>query len=586
MSRHLVLVLSLVLLATVALAPAPAAAHFHPIACADLPFAPIPNTTITTAQTIPAGTILIPSPFGPPQPASVPNHCYLEGKISERVSSVDGKPYALGFAMRLPVDWNGRFFFQGGGGTDGNIGSALGNLGNGQTDSAILRGYAVVSTDGGHTAEPVPGIGGVLFGIDPQARIDFGYNALDKVTRIAKLIIKLHYGERPRYSYFIGCSNGGRQGMVASQRFPEHFDGIVAGDPGFNLPKAGVAEAWDSQAFASIATLVDVNGQPYLPTTFSFGDLALVANAVLNKCDALDGLGDGIIDNLPACHFDPSTLQCPGAKDATCLSPEQVTVLETVFNGARNSEGRRLYSNWPYDAGVGDPGWRIWKIGFPSAPPFINNAINLTLGAGAVPYVFMTPPDTPAGNQLVQYMLEFDFDLDAPRIFQTSGIYNQSSMEFMSANSTDLREFRKHRNKLIIYHGASDPVFSVNDTIRWYRRLRWKTHGTADHFARLFVIPGMTHCSGGPATDAFDALTPIVNWVENGEAPDQIAATARNTTPWPGRTRPLCPYPEQTRYNGSGDINNAANFSCAKPHHHHDHDFDRHHFDFDHHDDD
>jgi len=166
MSRRLVLVLSIALLATVALAPPPAAAHVHTFACADLVSASLPHTTITTAQTIPAGIILVPGPFGPPQPASVPDHCYLEGKINERVSSVDGKPYAIGFALRLPVDWNGRFFFQGGGGTDGNLGSALGNLGTGQTDSAILRGYAVVSTDAGHQPEPVPGIGGVLFGID------------------------------------------------------------------------------------------------------------------------------------------------------------------------------------------------------------------------------------------------------------------------------------------------------------------------------------------------------------------------------------------------------------------------------------
>ena len=555
--RHL-LVLSLVLLtmslfAMVALAQPLGAARVY--SCAELKQAPIPNTTITLAQAQPAST-------NPPAPA----HCEIVGKINERVGQ-DGKPYAIGFRLRLPVDWNGRFFFQGGGGLDGSIGNALGAVGIGQTDNAISRGYAVVSTDAGHTPETAPVIGGALFGFDPQARVDYGYNALDVVTRTSKRIIELRYGRHPRYSYFIGCSNGGRQGMVASQRFPRHFDGIVAGNPGFNLPKAAVAEAWDSQAFAVAATQLDVGGRQYLPTTFSFTDLTLVANAVLKRCDDLDGLEDGMINNLPACHFDSVELQCQGDKDDTCLSLRQVAALRAVFSGARNSRGRLLYSTWPYDAGVGAPGWRVWKIGFPAphgAPP-VNNAINLTLGVTAVPYVFVTPPDAISANDLVRYMLNFNFDLDAPRIFQTSGIYTQSSVEFMSANSTDLREFRRSKNKLIIYHGASDPVFSVNDTINWYKRLMRDGHGEIDDFVRLFIIPGMNHCGGGPATDVADFLTPLVEWVERGKAPDEIVGAANSGSPWPGRTRPLCPYPKQARYKGSGDINDAANFRCEIP---------------------
>lgn len=555
--RHL-LVLSLVLLtaslfAVISLAQPLAAARVY--SCGELKQAPIPNTTITLAQANPAST-------NPPAPA----HCEIVGKINERVGQ-DGKPYAIGFRLRLPVDWNGRFFFQGGGGLDGAIGNALGAIGIGQTDNAISRGYAVVSTDAGHTPETAPVIGGALFGLDPQARVDYGYNALDVVTRTARRIMELRYGRHPRYSYFIGCSNGGRQGMVASQRFPRHFDGIVAGNPGFNLPKAAVAEAWDSQAFAVAATQLDVGARPYLPTTFSFADLTLVANAVLKRCDDLDGLEDGMINNLPACRFDPVELQCQGDKDGACLSLRQVAALRAVFGGARNSRGQLLYSTWPYDAGIGAPGWRVWKIGFPAAPgaPLVNNAINLTLGATALPYVFVTPPDAISANDLVRYMLNFNFDLDAPRIFQTSGIYTQSSVEFMSANSTDLREFRWSKNKLIIYHGASDPVFSVNDTINWYKRLIRDSHGEVDDFVRLFNIPGMNHCGGGPATDVADFLTPLVEWVERGKAPDEIVGTANNGSPWPGRTRPLCPYPKQARYKGGGDINGAANFTCEAP---------------------
>jgi tannase/feruloyl esterase len=177
-----------------------------------------------------------------------------------------------------------------------------------------------------------------------------------------------------------------------------------------------------------------------------------------------------------------------------------------------------------------------------------------------LPYVFVTPPDAISANDLVRYMLNFNIDLDAPRIFQTSGIYTPSSVEFMSAKSTDLREFRRSKNKLIIYHGASDPVFSVNETINWYKRLMRDGYGEIDDFVRLFIIPGMNHCGGGPATDVADFLTPLVEWVERGKVPDEIVGTANCGSPWPGRTRPLCPYPKQARYKGSGDINDAANF--------------------------
>ncbi|HEV8366693.1 MAG TPA: tannase/feruloyl esterase family alpha/beta hydrolase [Pyrinomonadaceae bacterium] len=557
MSYHAVLSLTpfvIILLTVAGLRPSPTTkARAGVFTCTELTQVTIPNVKISLAQVNPATT----NPLAPA-------HCEVVGKINERIG-VDGKPYAIGFHLRLPIDWNGRFFFQGGGGLDGNLGNALGTLGNGQSDNAISRGYSVVSTDAGHQPEPVAGIGGALFGLDPQARIDYGYNAIDVVTNVAKQIVELHYGKGPHYSYFVGCSNGGRQGMVASQRFPNHFDGIAAGDPGFNLPEAAVAGAWDSQALALAATQFDVNGQPYLPTSFSFADLTLVANSVLTRCDALDGLTDGIVENFAACNFNPVELQCPGIKTPMCLTVQQVTALNKVFNGARNSHGDLLYATWPFDTGIGTFGWRKWKIGAPTPPPLINNAINLTLGASALPYVFVAPPDTPQSGQLVSYIFQFDFDTDAPRIFQTSGIYTPSPMEFMSANHTDLREFRRYNNKLLIYHGVSDPVFSVNDTINWYNRVQTDTPGLVDEFARLFLIPGMNHCGGGPATDQFDALTPLVEWVEHGKKPDQIIGTANAGSPWPERTRPLCSYPNQARYKGSGDINDAANFICERP---------------------
>lgn len=529
-----------------------------PMQCTDLAGVFLPGLQVATAETVAADATV-------PMPA----HCRVLGYLDARVG-LDGKDYAIGFELRLPEDWNGRFLFQGGGGNDGVIRPALGNIGNGQATNALTEGYAVVSTDAGHTAENVPVIGGQLFGIDPQARSDYGYKAIERVGETAKALIRLRYGEMERYSYFIGCSNGGRQGMVAAERFPSLFDGIVSGNPGYNLPRAAVQHPWDVQAFGAAAPKA-ADGRPILSQSFSNGDLALVADAVAAQCDALDGLADGIIENQPACDFDPAVLQCAGAKDDSCLNGAQVEALHKSFGGVKNGMGETLYSDWPYDTGIATFGWRIWKIG--TSPTSTPNSIISTLGGGSLPYIFMTPPDqvagaTPEQNALAvyDYLLGYDFDVDAPRIYERWGIYTESSMEFMSARPR-IAPFRAYGGKLILYHGTSDPVFSVNDTIDYYQQLAKRSGGYkgAGRFARLFVVPGMNHCSGGPGTDAFNTLAPIVDWVEKGRAPSSIEATARDGTPWPGRTRPLCPYPMQARYTGSGSIEEAENFRCVKP---------------------
>jgi feruloyl esterase len=537
------------LTALIALAATAAAAQpAHP--CAELTRAGLfPRTVITAAQPVEATD-------KPPAPV----HCEVTGRIDERMGR-DGKPYAIGFHLRLPDAWNGRFFFQGGGGADGILGTALGPIGNGQADNALTRGYAVVSTDAGHTAsrDGGPSIGGVAFGLDPQARLDYGYHALDVVTRISKQIVEQRYGRKPEYSYFVGCSNGGRQGLVAASRFPDAFDGIVAGDPGFNLPKAAVAEAWDSQAFAGAATERDAAGQPYLPTSLTPDDLNLVSRAILDRCDARDGLRDGIVGDARACRFDPRELQCHDAKDASCLSAAQVTALARVFGGTKTRSGKEIYSDWPWDPGIGAPGWRAWKLGAAN-PARANSAINMTLGAGALPYIFTTPPDAVAAADLARYIFALDIDRAADAIRRHDGDYTQSSMQFMTPPDTGLGRFRRRKGKLLMYHGAADPVFSLNDTVDTFDG-ELRAHSDS---MRLFVVPGMNHCGGGPATDQFDVLTPLVDWVEKGIAPDRIVGTANPDSGFAGRTRPLCPYPEQARYVGSGDIDNAKNFVCTK----------------------
>jgi feruloyl esterase len=512
-------------------------------------------------------------------PVTVPEHCEVLGRINERIGA-DGQRYAIQFHMRLPSAWNGRLFFQGGGATNGTVGDAWGYLQGRQAKNALGLGYAVVSQDGGHDnqANNDPGRGGTLaFGFDPQARLDFGYNSYHEVTRAAKALLRAYYGKGPERSYYVGCSEGGREGMMMTQRFPDEYDGVLAVAPGFRLPKASlIGESWDLQAFAAVARsagFLDRSGQPLLNKAFSDQDLLLVSNAVLTACDRLDGLQDGIIDDFPACGSEAvrpqlAALTCSAAKTEACLTKVQIEALQKVFGGARNARGELLYADWPWDAGIGDPvanstfeGWRRWKLGTFEADT--NDAINATMGAAAAAVLFSTPPKAPAADGgFLPHVLGLGFDTDAATIRATAHPYDESAWDFMMASSTDLSRFKERGGKLIVVHGVSDPVFSVNDIIGWWKDVDGGMGGRAADAVRLFAVPGMAHCGTGPSTDQFDAFSALVQWVEAGSAPERITATARATSPWPNRTRPLCPFPKQARYRGQGSIEDATNFVC------------------------
>jgi hypothetical protein len=347
----------------------------QPVPCDALLGSFIEGARITTAQLNPAS-------------ATLPAHCEVLGAINERTGA-DGQRYAIKFHLRLPTAWNQRFFYSGGGGTDGNLGNA---------DAPQLgQGYAVVSTDSGHdNATNTSALASSFqFAFDPQARSDYGYNGPARVTNAAKAITERFYGKKPKYAYFQGCSEGGREGLMLSQRYPTLFDGIVSGNPGMDLPKAAVAEAWDSQAFAAAARASTPFGNPDLATAFTNDELAIVGDAILEQCDAQDGLVDGMVFNPQACHFDPATL---GPAGTGKLSHAQVGALEKVFDGARNSRGKALYAGWYWDPGIAAGGWRVWKLGplIPTLPG--NTSLNLTLGGGALPFIFTTPPNTTTGG--------------------------------------------------------------------------------------------------------------------------------------------------------------------------------------------
>ncbi|MBX3655131.1 MAG: tannase/feruloyl esterase family alpha/beta hydrolase [Ramlibacter sp.] len=533
------------------LAPAsPAALAFT---CAELPgkLTGLANTTITSSTLVAAGTLSV---GGEP----VPEHCLVTGSMFNRTSTVDGNTYAIGFEMRLPVVWNGRFFHQGNGGIDGSVVTATGQFGGGPLTGALKQGFAVLSSDAGHA-----GALGPTFGIDPQARLDYGYQAVGKLTPMAKSLIKTAYAKGPDRSYFGGCSNGGRHAMIAATRYAADYDGVLAGAPGYNLPKAAIASIAGGQLYASVAT-----NPADLSTGFTTAERTLVANAVLAKCDALDGATDGLVQDVAACQaaFDlqRDVPSCTGARDGACLSDAQKTAIGKIYSGPRTSSGALVYASFPYDAGVSGSGIPFWEF---TAP--------LALDSGAVGMIFKVPPVAAAGFNGPAFTLGANIDDLVAQVNATNTTYVESGMSLMTPPTPSNMSTLKNRGgKIIVYHGVSDPIFSVNDSQAWYQGLQAANNGDASDFARFYRIPGMGHCSGGPATDQFDALSALVSWVEKGDAPGALVASARGAgnaggvnadvpASWSAtRTRPLCPYPQVARYNGTGSLEAASSFSC------------------------
>src|SRR5262249_51338937 len=323
------------------------------ISCAALAGAALPDTVISSTVLNADGAT---SAAGVP----LPEHCVVRGTIEPRTGIPDNRPYGTMFELRVPTKWNGRFFFQGQGGTGGSVVAATGQSqlppGN---PPPLAAGWAVVSFDGGHEG------GDVLFGLAPKAKTDFAYHSMDVAAVTAKALIADYYGQGPRRSYFAGCSNGGRQGMMFSQRFPSYFDGIIAGSATYRLSVSYVDASWGLQQFTAIAP-PDASGAPILANAFSNADLTLVANDILAACDGRDGVIDGMVLNTNACNFkdyDPGRLQCAGSETPTCLTAAQVIALKNLQRGARDSKNHQLYNLWPWDPGIGGMQWRSWKLG-------------------------------------------------------------------------------------------------------------------------------------------------------------------------------------------------------------------------------
>ena len=548
-------------------APAAQATATDQVACQALAvkITGLAGVRLTSTAFVPEGTAAGEQP-GPVM--SLPAHCDITGKINER-TGVNGQAYAIRFHLRLPVNWNQRFIFQGGGGSNGDIGDALG-MGAGATP-ALSQGYAVVSQDSGHdnatNSDPAHN-GQVAFGFDPVARADYGHTSLKTVADTAREIIKVYYGRKPLYSYFIGCSKGGQEGMTFATLYPDEFDGILASAPGFSLPRAAVAEAWDVQSFGALAKIPGSDKVDFmaLNRTYSDADLSLVRTAILAACDKDDGLADGIVGDYLACTDDKvlpqlQAIACADTKTDACLSAAQIKALVASKAGPVNSAGRNLYAGWFWPSGIAGNDWRLWKIG--SADGRIP-ALNVLLGGPSLASVFTTPPTVlgPNPQAIVDYQMAFDMDRDAGRIYAVSAPFTTSAWHDIGSRSPDLSAFRKRGGKLMVPHGESDPVFSLKDTLAWYDEVNDLNGGKADAFVRVFPVPGMCHCGGGQATSQYDAFTALVSWVEKRQAPQSLLATAPAGSPWPDRQRPICAYPLVARYNGAGDIEKASSFTC------------------------
>ena len=471
--------------------------------CAALTGLSVPATVITSATLVPAA-------------GTLPEYCRVQGNVETTIN----------FELRLPSAWNGKFYHQGGGGFVGSIPPA---------GPGLSRGYAAVATDTGHQGMGVAALDGAWALNNPQAQLNFGHRAIHVVTVAAKQITASAYRRAPSRAYFEGCSNGGRQALQEAQRYPQDFDGIIAGAPALDWTGLMTGFNWNQQA---------VRAAPIPPEK-----LTVLARAVVAKCDAGDGLVDGLVDNPRRCNFDPGVVQCKGGDAADCLTAAQVAAVRKVYGGPVNSRGRQLHPGFPPGAEDGFTGWQLWISG-PSntGAPVNNNPFQFTFSDHYLRYFVFSDP---AYNSMT-----FNFDRDPRRLDATGS--------FLNASDADLKGFRARGGKLLMWHGWSDHALMADRTIEYYHEVldEMGSRNKVDDFVRLFLAPGMHHCAGGPGLNSFDALTALENWVERGQAPDSLLASHVGTNV--PRTRPLCAYPSVAVYKGRGDPNSASSFSCQE----------------------
>ncbi len=492
--------------AALALLPAPAVAAAA--SCETLAKLSFPDATIDKAQTVPAGDFTLP-PSGPAGRAqtfkNLPAFCRVAATLKPSVDS------DIKIEVWLPsANWNGKFQAVGNGGWAGVISY-------GALADALRNGYATTSTDTGHV-----GANGKFVPGHPEKLIDFGWRSEHEMTVKGKAIVAAFYGNGPQRSYWNGCSTGGRQGLMEATRFPNDFDGIIAGDPA--NPRARM-NSWQ----LSIQQTIHSDKASYIPDS----KYAAIHQAVVTACDALDGVKDGLIENPKACRFDPKVLTCTGADSNSCLTPPQVEMARKILSPGKYSGGKEF---WPGFEPGSELGWAVHAGPEPS-----------DTGIDHFKYVVF--------NDANWDWRTLNPDTDVARAEKAGGT--------IDVTKTDLSAFTQHNGKLIMYHGWSDPQVAPQATIDYFKDMQ-KTTQKASESTRLFMVPGMGHCRGGEGPNSFDMVTALDQWVEKGQTPQQVVAT-HSTNGKADRTRPLCTYPQVARYKGMGSIDDAANFVCTAP---------------------
>jgi Tannase and feruloyl esterase len=523
-----------------------AEAHAATPSCEGLASLALAKAKVTSAEVVAAGafpppTHLTPWMAGDPSMyKKLPAFCRL---MMEARPSADSD---IKIEVWMPVTgWNGRFRGQGNGGFAGELDyRAMG--------AVVGLGYATAATDTGHSAS----------GIDarwalghPEKVIDFGYRAIHDMTQTAKAAIKAYYGRPTQHSYFASCSNGGRQALMEAQRFPEDYDGLLAGAPANYF-----THLVTSDLFAAQVTTTDPAS--YIPAS----KLSAIARAVNEACDGLDGLADGVIDDPRQCRFDPAGMLCKEGDAATCLTSAQATALKKLYEGARHSDGRPIFPGFLPGAeeGEGGWGWGQWITG-----PAPGRALLFDLANGYF------------ANMVYE---KADWDYKTASLPEALKAAEEKTARTLDATDPDLKPFKARGGKLILWHGWNDPSISALNTIDYYESVVGAMRpDDAGSFLRLYMAPGVLHCAGGPGPNSFgqsgdtrssdsrqSLQFALEKWVEEGRAPGAIIATHYSAGSAPGRddgqagaTRPLCPYPQTAVYKGTGDMKDAANFTCA-----------------------
>jgi tannase/feruloyl esterase len=453
----------------------------------------------------------------------VPEHCRVTGTIAPEIH----------FEVNLPAAWNRRFYMSGNGGFAGEVSDIPPRAA--VRAAALRQGFVTATTNTGHdaTKEAL-----ASFARDPQKVTDYAFRAVHLVALTAKGIATRYYDRPVAYSYWDGCSTGGRQALISAQRFPGDFDGIVAGAPVLNFVDTNVTGLWNARAVADGPLTLDT--------------LKVAADVVYAKC----GGADGVIDDPRRCSFDPTRdlPKCAGASGSGCVTESQARALKQIYGGVVK-DGKPYFPGQPVGAEkagsspFGEPralsGWDRWLIGRDGGP-----SLQLAFGESFMRYMAFGKPD-PSYDWTT-----FDFDKDPDRMGDIRRLLN--------ATDPDLSRFRSRGGKLLMYFGWADAALTPFMAIDYYEKALATNGPDTRDFFRFFLVPGMFHCRGGIGTDRFDAMTAVINWVEGGTAPDSIPA-ARVEQDRVKRTRPLCPYPRVARYKGSGSIDDGANFACADP---------------------